>query len=405
MSLKNGSFTAMFNTVIFFIVLSVTAVPLVNSAETRADTEINSSLSVAVHARAQGLADHFMLKNKAEKLTWDWGPAFFLYGLSRYLPTVSDLKQANYIKYIDTYHSAYSDIRNSKKLPEINWSDRCPSALSALRLEQDHQISTGMTAAIKVADYVKNEPRNALGTLDHLGHRLFKAKFYPNSMWVDSLVMYAVFAAQWAQYTNNSALMDFAASQPLIFASVLQDEDSHLFRHAYDVKKSRLIPRRAGGFWLRGNGWVLTSILEILDALPEDHVKRAQLIQLFQSVAEGALSYQKSNGLWSTIMNRPNYYEETSGSAIFAYAFAKGARLGYLDARFKQASERTMIGLERYVQEITAGESKNQSDRLFSMSGISWWTIPGPDWLYRWMPRKRDLPYGIGAYLLAATEY
>jgi unsaturated rhamnogalacturonyl hydrolase len=362
---------------------------------------VQSSLSP--RERARHLADYFILKHEADELKWDWGPAFFLYGLSRFSEHLPVDKRQKYTGYIEKYQTAYHPEVGKNGLPLIDWSDRCPSALSGLWLAEHEKISVGMPAAKKVAHYLKTAPRNSLGALDHLGTSQISTKLFPHSIWVDSLVMYAVFAAQWARHTGDAELMNFAVKQPLIFAKVLQDPGDALFRHAYNTEKMKLIPKKPGGYWLRGNGWVLASIVEILDVTPLDHPLRQDLVELFRSTAEGALRFQKKNGLWSTIMNRENYYEETSGSAIMAYAFAKGVRLGYLDGRFRLAGEKAMTGLEKYLREVYL---KNSEKFLgVSMSGISWWTVPGPDFLYRLMPRRRDMPYGVGAYLLAATEY
>ncbi|MGK5085915.1 glycoside hydrolase family 88 protein [Bdellovibrionota bacterium FG-1] len=338
----------------------------------------------------QGLATHFMAKNPVEKMKWDWGPAIFLHGLSRFAETDA-VKRDVWVTEIDTYQKAWA----KKGIPLVDWSDECASALSALWLNEKMGISSGMPSAAAVAEYVRSAPRNKLGALDHLGHQSVTSKLFPDAMWVDSLMMYAVFAAQWGVLQGDAGLMEFGARQPLIFASVLRDPKTGLFHHAWNVKKNRLFPKHAG-FWLRGNAWVLASLIEILEVLPTSHALYAPLRELFVSTAQAVASFQMPCGLWDTVIARPGYaYPETSGSAIVAYAFSKGARLGLLDSTFSARADQAFRGGSNYLSPEKDG---------FSMGGISWFTIPFLDWEYRLVPLIKNLPYGVGGFLLAASE-
>ncbi len=323
-------------------------------------------------------------------MKWDWGPAVFLYGLSRFAEQDA-IKRDAWVSEIDSYQKLWA----LKGLPAVDWSDECASALSALWLNDKMGISTGIGSAATVAQYVRTAPRNKLGALDHLGHQSLISKIFPDAMWVDSLMMYAVFAAQWGVSQGDAELLDFGARQPLIFASVLRDTKTGLFHHAWNVKKDRLFPKNAG-YWLRGNAWVLASLIEILEVLPESHALYVPLKELFVSTAQAVAQYQMPCGLWDTVIARPGYaYPETSGSAIVAYAFAKGVRLGFLDRSFSARADKAFRGVSNYLTPEKDG---------FSMSGISWFTIPFQDWEYRLVPLIKNLPYGIGGFLLAASE-
>ncbi|MBI4668755.1 MAG: glycoside hydrolase family 88 protein [Elusimicrobia bacterium] len=61
----------------------------------------------------------------------------------------------------------------------------------------------------------------------------FISSFYPDSIWADSLMMYALFAVEWGAYQGDKALYEFGLAQPGIFAGVLQDPGSGLFKHAW----------------------------------------------------------------------------------------------------------------------------------------------------------------------------
>ena len=61
----------------------------------------------------------------------------------------------------------------------------------------------------------------------------------------------------------------------------------------------------------------------------------------------------EENGMFYQVIDHPEAegnYLETSGSALIAYAFLKGARLGYLPERFAEAGEKIFYGItEKYL--------------------------------------------------------
>lgn len=325
---------------------------------------------------------------------WQWGPAVLTYGLAKYAPTSAD--HATIVKALDDYYAAHVT-----KLPKIDHPDLCAPALGALELARHENVSSGLPGAKAVADYLKTEQRNALGAIDHLGAHgtlRFLASLFPitkhwaHSIWVDSLVMYSVFATQWGSSTNDAALRDFGAAQPGIFAAKLQDPVTGLCTHAWDVPHRRAL----GAKWARGNGWVGVATVEILDELPASHPKRVELESVLTDLAKGLVAKQQANGLWDTLVDTPGAgYSESSGSALAAYALAKGARLGVLPQSMRANARRTFEALTARLKRTPDG---------LAVTGTSTATNPYPEVLYAWIPVKDDVDYGIGAYLLLASE-
>jgi unsaturated rhamnogalacturonyl hydrolase len=327
------------------------------------------------------VAARFMAHHPAKSLDWNWGPAVFLYGLQQLDPSSS-------------YVRAYQGHWARKDIPTPDHADACPAALTALGLKRIAGDDVGMRPAARVAQYIATEPRNKLGALDHLGGTFYR-QIFGDSIWVDSLMMIGVFAAQWGHDFRDAAMLDFAAAQPGIYASVLQDPATGLFRHAWKVNSAKAIPSKTG-FWLRGNGWVLTSIVEILDELPPDSPRREELLSVFRRVVEGLKKFQQPTGLWDSIANRPGFsYGETSGTSLAAYAIAKAVHRGWLPECEMEVAKRAFAG-------VTA-KLKPKNDGL-SLPRISWSTNPMPLWLYGLIPALSDLDYGVGAYLMAASE-
>ena len=91
------------------------------------------------------------------------------------------------------------------------------------------------------------------------------------------------------------------------------------------------------------------AIVKCLDILPEKHPKRKTLVEIFQNLANSVAHYQDSQtGLWYQVLDkgdRPDNWHETSCTAMFAYAFARGVRTGYLNDSFRERAEQAYQGL------------------------------------------------------------
>ena len=75
--------------------------------------------------------------------------------------------------------------------------------------------------------------------------------------------------------------------------------------------------------------------VEALAALPKDHPKRAAVADIFLRLAAGLKRAQDPvSGRWFQVVDqgeRPDNWTDTSGSAMFTYALARGIELGLLD--------------------------------------------------------------------------
>ncbi|HZU95600.1 MAG TPA: glycoside hydrolase family 88 protein, partial [Planctomycetota bacterium] len=177
---------------------------------------------------------HFLAKDPPPGMAWNWGPGVFLHGLHAFAEVSPE--KANYLAEIESYYNQHL----AQGLPSIDRPDMCTPGLAALELARTDGIKTALPAASKVADYVRSEKRDALGAIDHLGSNSperFWAQLsivlapWAHSIWVDSLMMYGVFSAEWGNAESEPALLDFGVDQPRIFADVLQDPVSGLFTH------------------------------------------------------------------------------------------------------------------------------------------------------------------------------
>jgi unsaturated rhamnogalacturonyl hydrolase len=174
-------------------------------------------------------------------------------------------------------------------------------------------------------------------------------------MWLDGLYMGEPFYAQYARDFGEPAAFDDVARQFLLVARHTRDPRTNLMYHAWDAAHAQKWADTATGlspnFWARAMGWYMVAVVETLDYLPATHPDRAAIVQTLRDAADGVARVQDPlTGLWWDVLDQPNRagnYLEASASSMFAYALAKGARLGYLDARFRRVAERGFDGIVR----------------------------------------------------------
>jgi len=352
---------------------------------------LNHSLHIQTKNKANKIGDEILsnvLHNYSpNKMKWDWGPAILLYGLGKYKKFSA--RKNDITHFSDSYFKTWF----LKGLPKINWADKCAPALSLFELDKKDQY---FPLIKQVVDYIKRAPKNKINSIDHFGSS-WMANIFPGSIWVDSLMMWNLIAFKYGLQEKDSFLLNFSLEQPFIFAQKLRELNSGLMLHAWNVKKDRAFPKRNVP-WLRGNGWVLTSIVEILEELPRKHKKRKDLEALFIDLAYSSKNYQLKTGLWDTLMASPGEgYQEISGSSLIAYAFIKGARLGLLDESFKNSAEKAFNTIVNRL-------IPNKKGIGWSVTGISWLTMPYSKLGYKMLPLKVDKDYGLGSFFLLLSE-
>jgi len=270
------------------------------------------------------------------------------------------------------------------QLVEMSCLDDCGSfGAATLETYKECQLPEYRVVADAIADYILNKQ---VRTQDGAFYRA-------RTMWIDDLYMSTPFLSRYYKLTGQQKYIDDAARQFLLFKKYLFLPEHKIMSHIYDFGYN--LP--TGIPWGRGNGWCLFSLSEVLEMLPTDHPDRPALIEFFSELSEGYLALQGEHGLWHQVLTEPDAYEETSCTAMFAYAFARGVRFSWLrePARYVEAVHKawkglTQISIDRYgnVHGVCRG-----SNYAFT-----------PDYYkYELLWRTNDT-HGIGIVLLAGVE-
>lgn len=148
-----------------------------------------------------------------------------------------------------------------------------------------------------------------------------------NAVWLDDMFMALPSMAVRSQYANEPKQLDAAANIAAGFIKRMWIPEKNIFRHGY-IEGATHQPSMA---WGRANGWAILTMCQLLDYLPENHPRRAELLDIYQKHAAGLANLQGVDGFWHQLLDRQETYEETSATAIFAYAIAHGINQGWLD--------------------------------------------------------------------------
>ena len=173
------------------------------------------------------------------------------------------------------------------------------------------------------ADYILNkEYRLSDGTF---------ARVRPqnNTLWLDDMFMGLPTVAYMGQLTGDAKYYDEAVRQIQQFAQRMWVPEKGLFRHGW-VESMEEHP---AFHWGRANGWAILTLCEVLDVLPQDHPKRAEVLQLLKAHAAGLAKYQQHDGFWHQLLDRNDTYLEASCTAIYTYCLAHAINQGWLDAK------------------------------------------------------------------------
>ena len=202
-------------------------------------------------------------------------------------------------------------------------------------------------AADELINELKNQPRTSEGGFWH-------KKVYPWQMWLDGIYMGDVYMLQYASQFEKPEIADDAIHQIKLIYKKTLDPKTGLLYHGWDESKNKIwadsITGTSSEFWGRGIGWYAMALTDALDYIPEGNPDRDSLIIMLQDLSRSLARYQDpETGLWFQVVDKGNVkgnWIETSCSAMFAYAFAKGSKKGYLDPGYLSKARKAFQGLE-----------------------------------------------------------
>jgi len=245
----------------------------------------------------------------------------------------------------------------------------------------------------------------------HEGNFWHKA-IYPNQVWLDGLYMAQVFYARYTtDYENGKNYADIQRQFRTVREKMF-DPETGLYRHGYDASKTAFWAGENGcsrNPWLRSLGWFSAALIDVTAEVKDAPEFTAEMTGIARELAENLLPYIDADTgmLWQVPnqVGREGNYPETSGSAMVAYFYLKGARLGILDKSYAPIGGKIFQSIcDRYLTE---------TDGKLNLGGICLVAGLGPE-----NNRRRDGTYeyyisepvvendakGLAPFLMCYTE-
>jgi rhamnogalacturonyl hydrolase YesR len=168
-----------------------------------------------------------------------------------------------------------------------------------------------------------------------------KGYSWQTRLWIDDMYMITIVQTQAYKVTGDEKYINRAAKEMVLYLDELQRPNG-LFYHAPDVPF----------YWGRGNGWMAAGMAEILRCLPKDNEYRPRILKSFETMMKSLKNYQTPGGMWNQLIDDPDCWAETSGSAMFTYAFITGVKHGWLNTKeYAPAARKAWMALIPYINE------------------------------------------------------
>jgi unsaturated rhamnogalacturonyl hydrolase len=286
------------------------------------------------------------------KPKYEYDLAFLASAIDRLGTT--DQKYSEYAKaYIDYFVQEDGKV-NGHKLEDYN-IDRVRPGLNMLDLYERTGEEKYKIAIETLVNQMETHPRtNANG--------FWHKKIYPYQMWLDGLYMASPFLARYARDFNQPKWFDEVTFQIQEVYKQTLDANTGLLYHAWDESREQRWCNPETGqskhFWSRAAGWYIMALVDVLDYLPENHPERTAVIEILNKFSEALLKVQdEKTSLWYQVLDMGGMernYLEASGTAMFIYAFAKGAKNGYLDQKYLDIANKAFDSMVEVM--VTMGE-------------------------------------------------
>lgn len=153
-------------------------------------------------------------------------------------------------------------------------------------------------------------------------------------LWIDDMYMINFLQTQAFRATGEQVYLDRSAKEMVLYLDSLQN-DNGMFYHSATAHFD----------WGRGNGWMAAGMAIVLKYLPEAHKDYKRIMKGYRAMMKTLLKNQRESGLWGQLVTDQESWDETSGSAMFTYAFVEGVRNGWLPMKYGRAARKAWIAL------------------------------------------------------------
>ncbi len=270
---------------------------------------------------------------------WDWNAGVGMIAISDYYEKTQKPEILEYMK-----NWVARNKHQCEKRDHVNY-------LTPLAIYPDMYLRTKepyyRETVVEYADWVMaNAGRSKEGVFYH-------GASVSGEVWADTVFMALVFLSRTAKLTANINMAEQVVKQLLSHLQLLQDEQTGILYHGYHCVENH---HMSGALWTRGNSWVVIGAPIILETLRDLVEVPKEITTRYRKLVDGILKYQSENGLWHTVMDRQDFYQEPSGSAGNAGGIMKAVRLQMVEPGNMSSALKAMEGVITKINPVGAVE-------------------------------------------------
>ncbi len=264
---------------------------------------------------------------------WEWPTGVALYGLWK---TYDQTGRADVLEYLQAWYAR----QLAGPAPHRNVNTVAPM-LALTCLYERTRAPEYLPPIESWADWVMHAmPRTEFDGLQHI---TVWNKHY-QQLWADTLFMTALFLLKAGLVLGRTDWVEEAKYQFLLHSRYLQETRTGLLTHGWTFDCRHAF---AGAHWARGNAWFTAAGAEMLSMLPEHDAAARLVLSALRDQVQALWKLQRESGLFTTLLDVEETYEETSATAGIAYGVLRGVRLGYVGEGYRDMAEkaaRAVIG-------------------------------------------------------------
>ncbi len=254
--------------------------------------------------------DKIVKKTMNMDLTWDWPCGVAYYGVS---DAYEKTGKEEYLNLLKDRVDELIDLG----LPKVWTVNACAMGHCLITLYK-------ATGEQKYYDILKSKityiQKDALRFGDNvLQHTVSANNDFPEQAWADTLFMAAYLLLRFGVMEKNEEMIEDALNQWYWHIKYLQDPNSGFYYHGYDNIAGN---HMSGIYWGRANAWAAFTMSQVGGILPEAYLypKYLDVAGSLNEQLAALKTVQTENGLWRTVLNDEESYEEVSASAGIAAA-------------------------------------------------------------------------------------
>ncbi len=254
--------------------------------------------------------DRVVKKTMNMDLTWDWPCGVAYYGIS---DAWEKTRKEEYLTLLKDRVDELIDLG----LPKVWTVNACAMGHCLVTLYEATGDKKYYDILMSKVEYISKE---ALRFGDRvLQHTVSANNDFPEQAWADTLFMAAYLLLRVGVMNKDEDMINDALNQYYWHIKYLQNSSSGFYYHGYNnITKDHM----SGIYWGRANAWAAFTMSKVGDVLPECYLypKYMDVAGSLNEQLAALKTVQTENGLWRTILDDEQSYEEISASAGIAAA-------------------------------------------------------------------------------------